>query len=72
MRTRIDLPEKLRREIDSVAERDGISRAEAVRRAVADYVAKRSPSRRDAAFGIWKSRKVDALDYEDRLRNEWP
>jgi metal-responsive CopG/Arc/MetJ family transcriptional regulator len=72
MRTLIDLPEKLMKEIDSVAERDDISRAEAVRRAVADYVAKRSPSRPDAAFGIWKSRNVDALDYEDRLRNEWP
>ena len=72
MRALIDLPEKLMKEIAAVAERDEMSRAEAVRRAVADYVAKRSMGRPGAAFGIWKSKNVDALDYEDRLRNEWP
>lgn len=71
MRTLVDLPEKLIREIDSLAEREDISRAEAVRRAVAEYVTKHSSPRSDAAFGIWKSKRIDALDYEDSLRKEW-
>ena len=71
MRTLIDLPEKLLNDIDAVAERDSISRAEAVRRAVAEYVAKRNAPRADAAFGIWKSKHIEALKYEDSLRDEW-
>ncbi len=26
---------------------------------------------REAAFGLWKGRNVDALEYVDRLRDEW-
>jgi metal-responsive CopG/Arc/MetJ family transcriptional regulator len=71
MRTLIDLPQTLLNEIDALARREEISRAEAVRRAVARYVAELSAPRQDAAFGIWKSRRLDALDYEDSLRDEW-
>lgn len=71
MRTIIDLPDTLLRQIDSVADQDDISRAEAVRRAIAAYVESRVASRPDAAFGIWKSRSIDALEYEDSLRGEW-
>ena len=71
MRTLIDIPENLLAEIDSLAKREKISRAEAVRRAMAEYVAKRSISKPDAGFGIWKSKRIDALDYEDSLRGEW-
>jgi hypothetical protein len=71
MRTLIDIPESLLGDIDSLAKRQKISRAEAVRRAMAEYVAKRSASKPDAAFGIWKSKRIDALDYEDSLRGEW-
>jgi metal-responsive CopG/Arc/MetJ family transcriptional regulator len=70
MRTLIDLPDKLVKELDSLATRDEISRAEAVRRAVSQYVAGRK-SRPGAAFGIWKSKRIDALDYEDSVRDEW-
>ncbi len=59
------------KEIDEVAKRDSISRAEAVRRAMAAFIAGRSVSTTDSAFGIWKSRHIDALDYEDSLREEW-
>jgi metal-responsive CopG/Arc/MetJ family transcriptional regulator len=71
MRTLVDIPQNLLEEIDSLAKREDISRAEAVRRAIADYVAAKSPSRPGAAFGIWKSKRIDALDYEDSLRGEW-
>ena len=71
MRAIIDIPGDLLGEIDSLARREKISRAEAVRRAMAEYVAKRTSARPDAAFGIWKSRDIDALEYEDSLRGEW-
>ena len=71
MRAIIDIPENLLAEVDSLAKREKISRAEAVRRAMAEYLAKRSSTRSDAAFGIWKSKRIDALDYEDSVRGEW-
>ncbi len=71
MRTIIDIPDDLLRAVDSLAKGEKISRAEAIRRAMADYLAKRSTPRLDAAFGVWKSKRIDPLDYEDSLRGEW-
>jgi metal-responsive CopG/Arc/MetJ family transcriptional regulator len=71
MRTIVDIPEDVLKELDDLARRDDVSRAEAVRRAMAEYLEKRRSSRGDAAFGIWKSKKIDALQYEDELRGEW-
>jgi metal-responsive CopG/Arc/MetJ family transcriptional regulator len=71
MRTIIEIPDNLLKEVEALAEREQISRAEAIRRAMAEYLVKRSTSRPDAAFGIWKSKHIDALDYEDSLRGEW-
>jgi len=71
MRTIIDIPRQILDEIDTLAKREKISRAEAVRRAMAEYLEKRSPQKPDVAFGIWKSRKIDPLAYEDELRGEW-
>ncbi len=71
MRTIVDLPGPLVDELDRHADRESLSRAEAVRRAIAEYLAKRSAPRTDAAFGIWRKKKIDALTYVDRLRDEW-
>jgi metal-responsive CopG/Arc/MetJ family transcriptional regulator len=71
VRTIIELPTDLVKDLDSLAEKQEISRAEAVRRAVTDYISARKSSRSDAAFGIWKSRHIDPLDYQDSLRNDW-
>jgi metal-responsive CopG/Arc/MetJ family transcriptional regulator len=71
VRTIVDLPKSIIDELDELARREEISRAEAVRRAMAEYLQSRRRARSDAAFGIWKSRKVDSLAYEDDLRREW-
>ena len=71
MRTLVDIPDEMLKEIDDLARRDAISRAEAVRRAMAQFIAERSSPNTESAFGIWKSRHIDALDYEDSLRGEW-
>ena len=72
MRTTIDLPEEQVQRLGELCRREGVSRAEVVRRAVADYLnVHRTRERRDA-FGIWRNRRPDGLEYERRLRREWP
>lgn len=71
MKTLIDLPDSLARHLDDQCRRESISRAEGVRRAIAAYLATRPLPDPDAAFGIWKERKIDSRKYVDSLRNEW-
>ena len=68
MRTIVDLPDAQLRALDEICTRNAISRAEAVRRAVAAYVAEQSATDADEAFGLWGDRVTDALAYEDELR----
>lgn len=70
MRTIIDLPESDRKTLNLLGRQLGISGAEAVRRAVAEFLKSHRPASDDALFGIWRNRKEDALDYEDRVRAE--
>jgi len=72
MRTIVDLPDEQVDALHQLGTRDGLSRAELVRRAVAEYLDKRQHRDDDRAFGLWQRRRCDALDYEDRLRGEWP
>lgn len=71
MRTIIDLPDEQVTQLAALCARDGLSRAEVVRRAVAAYVDAHRVSGRDAAFGIWRGRNLDGLAYERNLRGEW-
>ena len=71
MRTIIDLPDAQIEALDALCRREGISRAEAIRRAVAAHVRSERDRGPDPAFGLWKRRPVDALSYQRRLRREW-
>jgi hypothetical protein len=71
MRTIIELPADQLEALDSLCEREGISRAEGVRRAVAEHVRQHQSDRVSQAFGIWRARGVDGLAYEQRVRREW-
>lgn len=70
MRALIDLPDKDRAALQALCRRQTLSRAEAVRRAVALYIAEHQ-SNQGSPFGIWRDRAEDALAVEDRLRDEW-
>jgi Arc/MetJ-type ribon-helix-helix transcriptional regulator len=81
VRTIIDLPEEQIEQLRRLCQRKGISRAEAVRRGVEllldseeqtdrDRLAERRRAL-DAAFGMWKDRGVDAVEYQRKLRAEW-
>lgn len=71
MKTLIDLPDSLAAHLDEQCRRERISRAEGVRRAIAAYLASRPLPDPNAAFGIWKDRRIDSRKYVDALRDEW-
>ena len=72
MRTIIDLPEDQLQALDGICRREDISRAEAIRRAVALLVRHRGAGASGIAFGLWRGkRRIDGLRYQERLRGEW-
>ena len=40
-------------------------------RAVSSRLAKRRSLKKHPAFGSWKNRRIDAVDYQRNLRAEW-
>ena len=71
MRTIIELPDAQLEALEVLCAREGISRAEAIRRAVAEHLTRQRGAEADEAFGLWRRRPVDGLRYEQRLRREW-
>jgi metal-responsive CopG/Arc/MetJ family transcriptional regulator len=71
MRTIVDLPGEELRRLQEICRKEGISRAEAIRRAVAQFTQSLSAAANEEAFGIWSFRHMDGRDYEDELRREW-
>lgn len=71
MRTIVDLPEDQVRGLDLWCQRERISRAEAVRRAVRDALSTQNLSPRAEVFGAWAGKKISGRDYVKSLRAEW-
>ena len=71
MRTIIDLPDEQVQALAAWCERENISRAEAIRRALAGMLAAEKKGGRDTAFGSWKTRTRDSRQLVDALRREW-
>lgn len=70
-RTIIDLPADQLEALETLCRREGISRAEAIRQAVAGHLRTARASGPDAAFGLWRGRRADGLTQQRRLRREW-
>jgi Ribbon-helix-helix protein, copG family len=71
MRTIIEVPQDQLRSLDGLCEREGISRAEGIRRAIADHLLRNPAPARQAAFGLWRGRGIDGLEYQASIRDEW-
>lgn len=71
MRTIIDLPSHQLDSLEEICKRERLSRAEVIRRAVAQYIQKQSLSPDDDAFGLWRGREVEGVSYQRKLRREW-
>lgn len=71
MRTIVDLPDEQIEGLRALSEHSRLSRAELLRRAVAEYLQRHAPDEADAAFGMWRSAPRDALALQRALRDEW-
>lgn len=75
MRTIVELLDPQVEALARLCRKKGISRAEAIRRAVdkmvADDEAAGAAENRRAGFGLWQGRKAESRSYVGALRVEW-
>ena len=75
MRTLIDIPDAMINDLRQMSDALAVSRAELVRRAVAEFLDKQTRQLPTAdAFGLWAQKGthiVDGLTYQQNLRDEW-
>ncbi len=71
MRTIIEVPRDQLDALEALCKHEGISRAEAVRRAIASYVRREHASATDQAFGLWRKKRGSGLRYQEQRRSEW-
>lgn len=73
MRTIIQIPDAFAKLLSEICRREKISRAEAIRRAIAQYTKEfvSQEVKDNSAFGMWKNRKIDSLAFERSVRKEW-
>jgi metal-responsive CopG/Arc/MetJ family transcriptional regulator len=73
MRTIVDIPDTQIKILDQLSKNKRLSRAHIIRKALDLYITNYTKSKKayESAFGIWKSKKLDALTYQCKLRDEW-
>jgi metal-responsive CopG/Arc/MetJ family transcriptional regulator len=71
MRTIVELPEQQIEALKALSDKEGLSRAELMRRAVAVYLRLHQGENSEMAFGLWKNRDKNGLHYQQELRKEW-
>lgn len=69
-RTIIDIPSEQLRAVDRICRALRISRAEAVRRGLDDFVS-RNEAVQEEGFGLWRGANVSAADLFATLRRRW-
>jgi metal-responsive CopG/Arc/MetJ family transcriptional regulator len=70
MRAIIDIPDAQLGPLAEECEKEDISRAELIRRAIAQYLEQRKRRGNDV-FGLWRGRGHDGVEYQRSLRAEW-
>ena len=70
MRTIIEVPQLQLDALDVICRTEGISRAEAIRRAITRMVGETRNALVSPACGLWRDRPGNGRDYERRLRDE--
>ena len=71
MRTVIDVPDALIESLDQVSALEQRSRASLIRDAITEYLKVKSIPAAEEAFGLWKNREVDGVQFQRSLRDEW-
>lgn len=70
MRTLVDITDRQIEELAAICEVKKVSRSELIRQAISYYIERNRPST-TKAFGFWRDRKIDGLDYQKQVRSEW-
>lgn len=70
MRTLIDIPDQQIETLAAICAIKKVSRSELIRQAIACYIEQNRPSTANA-FGLWKDRNMDGMDYQNKVRSEW-
>ena len=73
MRTIIDIPDVQVKVLNQLSKKKKVSRAEIVRQALTNYITEYTSTKKSykESFGIWKDKKLDSIEYQRQLRNEW-
>jgi len=71
MRTLVDVGDAQLQELDALSKEEKRSRAALIREAIEDYLARRRRRHEGEAFGLWGTRKIDGLVYQEKVRREW-
>jgi metal-responsive CopG/Arc/MetJ family transcriptional regulator len=67
----VDLPDAQVEELAALVETEQRSRAAVIRDAIDTYIAQHKRALGADVFGLWKSKKIDGLKYQQELRSEW-
>ncbi|KAA1184453.1 CopG family transcriptional regulator [Rhizobium tropici] len=71
MRILVDIGDPEVKALDQLAQREKVSRAALIRKAIDDFLARNASISEVEAFGLWADQKVDGLAYQKDIRNEW-
>ena len=71
MRILVDIGDPEVKALDRLAQREKMSRAALIRKAINDFLAGNNADIEAEAFGLWGDRKVDGLTYQENMRGEW-
>ena len=71
MRALVDMNDAQVEALDVLAKRVRRSRAALIRTAIGDYLERHHREQVEDGFGLWGKRKVDGLDYQEKVRSEW-
>jgi metal-responsive CopG/Arc/MetJ family transcriptional regulator len=67
----VDLSDAQVEELAALVETEQRSRAAVIRDAIDAYIAQHKRAFGADVFGLWKSKKIDGLEYQQELRAEW-
>jgi hypothetical protein len=70
IQTLIYIPDEQAAPLTRICQQAHISRAEAIRRAIALFLEQHRDAGKDV-FGLWKGRAIDGEEHQRMLRREW-
>lgn len=71
MRTIIEIPDEVVKSLDLCRRQEQKSRAAVIREAIQHYLERKDSKLPGEAFGIWKRKAQDGVQYQNELRSEW-